>query len=100
MTKRRKKQSSEVEPMEEVEDADNVTEATHEYCEDDVEINEIVKLLPILIKEIARFGFLQYLLMLFNLIANKKFDFSNICFLLFVTVWKAKMRPSSRIPSF
>ncbi|VDI76495.1 Hypothetical predicted protein, partial [Mytilus galloprovincialis] len=48
-----KKQSSEVEPMEEVEDADNVTEATHEYCENDVEINEIVKLLPIVIKEIA-----------------------------------------------
>ncbi|CAG2241083.1 unnamed protein product [Mytilus edulis] len=42
--------------MEEVEDADNVTEATHEYCEDDVEINEIVKLLPIVIKEIASDG--------------------------------------------
>ncbi|CAG2237755.1 unnamed protein product [Mytilus edulis] len=51
-----KKQSSEVEPMEEVEDADNVTEATHEYCEDEVEINEIVKLLPIVIKEIASSG--------------------------------------------
>ena len=89
MTKRRKKQSSECEPMEEVGDADNVTETTYEYCEDDVEMNEIVKLLPIVI------GCLQYLLMLFNLIANKKFDFSNICFLLFCDILRFWSTPTT-----
>ncbi|CAG2222803.1 unnamed protein product [Mytilus edulis] len=95
VTKRRKKQSSEGEPMEEVEDENIITEATHEYCEDDVEMNEIVNLLPIVIKEIARFGFLQYLLMLFNLIANKKFDFSNICFLLFCDILRFWSTPTT-----
>ncbi|XP_071150292.1 uncharacterized protein [Mytilus edulis] len=95
VTKRRKKQSSEGEPMEEVEDENIITEATHEYCEDDVEMNEIVNLLPTVIKEIARFGFLQYLLMFFNLIANKKFDFSNICFLLFCDILRFWSTPTT-----
>ncbi|CAG2194451.1 unnamed protein product [Mytilus edulis] len=82
-------------------DDDDDDEDDDDYDDDDKWILKLQKMLPDVVHAFRKNNLIIYLLMLFTLISTAKFDFKNICFLLFCDIlryWSTDSTSKMRYP--